>query len=168
MIEYYCKLLQDHPLITYVEDAFAQFDFPSHKAFREKLSNELPHVNMGLKQLFANGGLQRFKHVTDFQDFAGPRVEGDGTSSPTPEQAESKPADPKKGKAASTPGDKKKTPKGEQAGEDATQDFPASDPGDPNKNKVTPDCAHIQMSGIQTMSQMLNYFVHAANLEEDQ
>ena len=169
MIEYYCKLLQDHPLITYVEDAFAQFDFPSHKAFREKLSNELPNVNMGLKQLFAHGGLQRLKYVTDFQDFAGHKVEGDGAGSPSLEQAEQKSADAKKSKAASTPGDKKKTPKGEQAGEETgAQDFPAADPNDPNKNKVTPDCAHIQMCGIQTMSQLWNYFVHAANLEEDQ
>lgn len=158
MLEYYFKLLQDHPLITYVEDAFAQFDFDAHKALREKLSNELPNVNMGLKQLFTHG-LQKFKYVTDFQDFAGHKPE-DEEGTPNPDQADPK-ADPKK--KVSTPADKKKTP--EDAG---AQDFPAADPNDPNKNKVTPDCAHIQMSGIQTMSEMLNYFVHAANVEEDQ
>jgi len=42
MIEYYVKMLQDHPLLTYIEDAFAQFDFAAHKNFREKLSNEFP------------------------------------------------------------------------------------------------------------------------------
>lgn len=162
MIEYYCKLLQEHPLVTYMEDAFAQFDFASHKAFREKLSNELPNVNMALKQLFANGGLQRFKYVTDFQDFV-PKVEGDGVGSPSTDQQEK----PDAKKKVPTPADKKKTPKGAET-EASAEDFPAADPNDPNKNKVTPDCAHLQMSGIQTMSQMLNYFVHAANLDESQ
>ena len=37
MIDYYVKLLQEHPLVTYIEDAFACFDFDAHKAFREKL-----------------------------------------------------------------------------------------------------------------------------------
>lgn len=109
MMDYYCKLLQDHLLITYIEDAFAQFDFASHKAFREKLGNELPNVNMGLKQLFSGGGLQRFKQVTDFQDFAGPKAEGDASGEPGAEQADKQPADAKKAKAP-TPGDKKKTP----------------------------------------------------------
>ena len=77
MIDYYCKMITDHPLITYIEDAFAQFDFASHKALRDKLSNELPNVNMGLKLLFSNGGLQRFKYVTDFQEVSGPKVEPD-------------------------------------------------------------------------------------------
>jgi len=36
-------------MISYIEDAFAQFDFANHKGFREKLSNDLPTVNMGLK-----------------------------------------------------------------------------------------------------------------------
>lgn len=49
MIDYYCKMLQDHPLVTYIEDAFAQYDFDTHKAFREKLSAEHSHVRMSLK-----------------------------------------------------------------------------------------------------------------------
>ena len=40
MIDYYCKILSDHPLVTYVEDAFAQYEFDTHKAFKEKLKNE--------------------------------------------------------------------------------------------------------------------------------
>ena len=168
MIEYYCKFLQDHPLITYLEDAFAQFDFPNHKALREKLSNELPAVNMALKQVFAHGGLQRFKYVTDFQEFAGPKVDADAASQPGAEaSAVDSKADSKKAKDKnSTPADKKKTPK-DEVKEENNQDFPVQDANDPNKNKVTPDCAHVQMNSIQTMSQLLKYFVHATNLEED-
>jgi len=68
MIEYYAKIIQEHPLISYVEDAFAQFDFEAHKSFREKLSNEFSNVDFSLKQLFSTGGLQRFKDVTNFSD----------------------------------------------------------------------------------------------------
>lgn len=76
MIEYYCKMLQEHPLISFIEDAFAQFDFETHKAFREKLGNELPNVNMALKQLFSAGGLNRFKKVTDFSAFDHAKASG--------------------------------------------------------------------------------------------
>lgn len=71
MIEYYVKLLEEHPLITFIEDAFAQYDFDSHKAFREKLANDFPNVNMSLRQIFLKGGIKRMKAVTDFQDFGG-------------------------------------------------------------------------------------------------
>lgn len=53
MIEYYSKMIQEHPLISYIEDAFAQYDFEAHKTFREKLSNEFANVNFSLKQLFS-------------------------------------------------------------------------------------------------------------------
>lgn len=98
--------------------------------------------------------------MTDFQDFAGHKSPEEGDTTPNDDKSDAK-------KKAATPADKKKTPK-DGMDDTGTLDFPAADPNDPNKNKVTPDCAHIQMSGIQTMSEMLNYFVHAANLDEDQ
>jgi enolase len=61
MIEYYTKMLQEHPLLSYMEDAFAQFDFAGHKELKEKLQNEFPHVNMGLRQVFRTGGFARLK-----------------------------------------------------------------------------------------------------------
>jgi enolase len=61
MIEYYAKMLQEHPLLSYVEDAFGQFDFAAHRALKEKLQNEFPHVNMGLRQVFKTGGFGRLK-----------------------------------------------------------------------------------------------------------
>ena len=50
----------------------------------------------------------------------------------------------------------------------SSQDFPEFDPQNPNKNRCTPDCAHIQLSTIDTMSSLLNHFVYANNLEEEQ
>ena len=66
MIDYYAKMITDHPLLTYFEDAFAMYDFAGHRDFRQKLANEFPNVNMSLKALFAKGGLNRMRMVTDF------------------------------------------------------------------------------------------------------
>jgi hypothetical protein len=66
MIEYYSKMITDHPLLTYFEDAFSIYDFAGHRDFRQKLSNDFPNVTMSLKTLFAKGGLNRMKIVTDF------------------------------------------------------------------------------------------------------
>jgi enolase len=71
MIDYYCKIINDHPLVTYIEDAFSIFDFAGHRELRKKLSNDFPNVNMSLKAVFAKGGLKRMKLVTDFQEFSG-------------------------------------------------------------------------------------------------
>ena len=79
---------------------------------------------MSLKQVFASGGLQRFKYVTDFQDFAGPKVDAEATSQPGNESAGETKVDSKKAKdTKSTPADKKKTPK-EEPKDDSNQDFP--------------------------------------------
>ena len=49
MIEYYSKMLEEHPLLVFIEDAFAQYDFEAHRTFREKLSNEHKNVDMSLR-----------------------------------------------------------------------------------------------------------------------
>lgn len=70
----------------------------------------------------------------------------------------------KQGKKPASKGDKNKsTP--ETA--DGPNQFPTFDPNEPNKHKVTPDCAHIDLSQMETMSEMLKYFLHADNLDEE-
>jgi enolase len=49
MIEYYIKLLSEHPLTTYIEDAFTQYDFATHRLFKTRIQNDLKNVKMGLK-----------------------------------------------------------------------------------------------------------------------
>jgi hypothetical protein len=71
MIEYYVKMVADHSLLTYFEDAFIMFDFAAHRDFRQRLANELPNVTMCLKAVFQKGGLQRMKQVTEYQEFTG-------------------------------------------------------------------------------------------------
>ena len=118
---------------------------------------------MSLKYLFSKDGLKRMKAVTDFSDFGMQAQEGDPLSpSDSKENREGGAAGQKKGTAA----DAKKSPAA--AGSDTPADvFPEFDPNEPNKYKVTPDCASIEMSSVLTMSQMLQYFVHAQNLDEE-
>ena len=66
MCDYYLKVIREHPLVTYVEDAFSQFDFVAHNKFKDALAKEFPQVNMSLKQLFSQGHFERFKDVTTF------------------------------------------------------------------------------------------------------
>lgn len=112
MIEYYFKMLQEHPLISYIEDAFAQFDFEAHKTFRDKLSNEFKNVDMSLKQIFMRGGLKRLKTVTEIKDFDPTKTEElkDVTGTPDASQ-ETKENTKNSKKGTPTPPDKgKKTP----------------------------------------------------------
>jgi enolase len=55
MIEYYSKMITDHPLLSYIEDALSQFDFAAHRQFKEHLGENFPQVKMGLRQLFTKG-----------------------------------------------------------------------------------------------------------------
>lgn len=50
---------------------------------------------------------------------------------------------------------------------DTFVDYPEFDAAEPNKNKVTPDCANIELSSVLTMSEMLKFFTHANNLDEE-
>jgi hypothetical protein len=86
MQEYYVKMLEEHPLISFIEDPYAQYDFESHKTFRDKLANDFPNVNMCLKQVFSKGGIKRLKAVTDFQDFGGAKPTGPSPADEEPER----------------------------------------------------------------------------------
>ena len=67
-------------------------------------------------------------------------------------------------KATITPKDVKG--KGAQPEVTTPTKMPEVDPTDPNKNKVVPDCASLDLTTIRTMSQLLKYFVHADTLDD--
>ena len=50
---------------------------------------------------------------------------------------------------------------------DTFVEYPEFDAAEPNKSKVTPDCANIELSSVLTMSEMLKFFTHANNLDEE-
>ena len=114
--------------------------------------------------------------VTDFAAMptsaCGERVQSPGEESKATDNAPASKLSKQKG----TPSEKekgggggKKTPGGTVVAEDpSAQEFPEADPANPNKNKITPDCAHIDLAHVLTMSELLKYFVHAQNLDEEQ
>ena len=66
MVEMYKKMLNEHPLVTYIEDAFGQFEFKAFNTIRDILHEEYPLVQLGVRQVFTYGKIQRFKDVTTF------------------------------------------------------------------------------------------------------
>ena len=114
--------------------------------------------------------------VTDFTPMptsaCGDRVQSPGEESKATDNAPTSKLSKQKG----TPSDKekggaggKKTPGGTAADSDPNaQEYPEADPANPNKNKITPDCASIDLAHVLTMSELLKYFVHAQNLDEEQ
>lgn len=74
-MEYYAKLLREHPLVTYLEDAFAQLDFVGHRLLQEAIKNEFSNVKMGLKKLFSTDKIERFRDVTTVLEFTEEQLE---------------------------------------------------------------------------------------------
>jgi len=112
------------------------------------------------------GKIQRFKDVTKFEEIDPAVLEEQAKLEAERKEAEA---------AAASAMGKKVTPKDKAAALRASGtpdmttpgEFPAFDPAEPNKNKVTPDCVSLELSNVQTMSEMLQYFIHANNLEEE-
>jgi enolase len=42
--DYYLKMIAEHPLLGYIEDAFAENDMEGHRNFKRTLSKKFPHV----------------------------------------------------------------------------------------------------------------------------
>lgn len=48
LMDYYLKMIQDHPLLAYLEDAFAEVDIESSRQFKRTLARKYPQVQMGI------------------------------------------------------------------------------------------------------------------------
>lgn len=67
MIDYYVKLCQDHPLVTYLEDPFADKDMEGYRKFREALAAAgLGHVKVAMKSIFKSN-LGRVREITSIR-----------------------------------------------------------------------------------------------------
>ena len=68
MCEYFVKMVEDHPLITYIEDPLASEDFDAMRKLRSMLNEKSPSVQLGLKTSIAQAStaetLERIKKVT--------------------------------------------------------------------------------------------------------
>jgi len=114
---------------------------------------------MGLKKLF-EPGLERFKEVTTFVELDPEEEER------LAEEVRSQNEEREKAAAAAKPGSKG-APKPAVTPDLSAGELPEADSTQPNKLKTTPDCASVELGQLQSMSEMLQYFVHADNLEEE-
>ena len=63
MTEFYEKMINDHPLLEYIEDGFADKDIQGYKKCIDKFAAELPHVQIGVNSLFESD-IERIRHFT--------------------------------------------------------------------------------------------------------
>ena len=62
------KLCQDHPLITYIEDPFAEADMEGYRKFKDALQEAgLGHIKIGMKYIFRDSLLSRVQEVTSIR-----------------------------------------------------------------------------------------------------
>jgi enolase len=52
MTEYYYKMCNEHPLIEYIEDPFAENDVHGNQKILRKFREHMPRVKLGVKNWF--------------------------------------------------------------------------------------------------------------------
>ena len=68
LIEYYIKLCQDHPLISYIEDPFADSDMEGFRKFKEAMAHAgLGYVKIGMRSIFRDSNLVKVRDVTSIR-----------------------------------------------------------------------------------------------------
>ena len=124
---------------------------------------------MGLKFLFSAGKIKRFKDVTTFVQLTEEELEElvrqENAKKENERQSSASPEKGAKGAKAPVPDKKGKGNSGMEVS--TPQQFPDFDPSNPNKNKATPHCVQIDVNGTKTMSEILEYFLHADSLGSD-
>ena len=68
LVEYYVKMCQDHPLVTYIEDPFHTSDIEGYRKLKEALAEAgLGHVKIGMKHIFRSSTLSSVQEVTSIR-----------------------------------------------------------------------------------------------------
>lgn len=95
MSDWYIKLLTEHPLISYIEDPFA--DVKGYQVFTEKLksANLGRQIHVGIKSFYKEN-VEKLKVLTDFmeKDDKNKDDEGEGDENQEEEKVEVPPAEP--------------------------------------------------------------------------
>ena len=66
LADYYLKVCNEHPLVVYLEDPYANNDIKGYQKIMVKFKNSAPHVKIGVKAMFADGNMQKLKSLTNF------------------------------------------------------------------------------------------------------
>jgi len=61
-------MCQDHPLVSYIEDPFADADIEGYRKFKEALQEAgLGHIRIGMKNIFRDSTLKKVQDVTSIR-----------------------------------------------------------------------------------------------------
>lgn len=151
LIEYYVKLCQDHPLITYVEDPFAEADMEGYRKFKEALQEAgLGHVKIGMKHIFRSSLLSKVQDVTSVRPLTAEEQKAEEDA--REEEAKRPPTQELgKGKAAAASNASK------------TESYKG-----PNHDKFIPHCVSLRTSPLSTVSDLFDFWRYSASLSDEQ
>lgn len=187
LIDFYEKMLNEHPLVEYIEDAFTPAHIQPYKKFLAKLRESKPNVLVAAGHQLMQTNLDQIKELTQMiqpdseeeeelpaeasrlqgaesgaEDSA---AERSGTESPDKKEDEKAPEkkdDKKKGAKDDKKGGKKDAKKGAK---EVVEESPKEEPvenqkPDPNFNKFCPDIIRLSRSHcpmVNQFQQILNY-----------
>lgn len=160
LCDFYEKMCNDHPLLSYIEDAFLAEHIPQYKSFQSKVHVNHPHVEVAVSgSVMFNNDLEAIRELTSFiqpepeeedpsMRATSPEIGSSETPAPTDgatpaEKVEEKKEKPQSGKKASKDAKGgKKSAKGTK--EEEKKDEPAEDAKpDPNADKFAPNIIRL-------------------------
>lgn len=154
MIEYYLKLCQDHPLVTYVEDPFAEADMEGYRKFKEALQeNGLGHVKIGMKHIFRDSTLAKVQEITSIR--------------PLTAEEQKQEEDAKEEEAKRPPTQEVSQGKGKAAAAAASNASKTESYKSPNHDKFIPHCVNIRTSPLSTVSDLFDFWRYSASLSDE-
>lgn len=190
LTEWLFKMATDHPLLTYIEDPFAQGDLIGYQRIVNRFK-EKPGVKIAIKNWFGSD-LEALKHHTQLIQ---PDVESDE------EEGEAKPESKKETPEKEPPKEEKEEPpvaqkdvkgaKPDPKGKptmDKKQSMPTGnpvkpgqkgapvptipeetkDPNDPNRDKIRPHAVHFDRSKHQTTAPLLDMIQYTNYQKEEE
>ena len=151
MADTFVKLCQEHPLLTYIEDCFIDSDIEGYKYLKSGLYEaNLPHVQIGMKQIFQDSKLAKVQNLTSFKDLTEEEIAA------AAKDAEEEKNRPPSQLAQGAPG---------KAGKVEPPSKPTTGFKGPNSEKFTPHCISLRTGPLATMSDLFDFIRYSASLD---
>lgn len=170
--DFYEKLINDHPLLEYIEDCFAFSDIKGIKKFQAKMKEKhQDKIKIGVNALFESN----FEKIKEYTLLIQEESE-DEEDEPTVEEEEKPPAveeappvpepeDTKESKKSAA--GKKRPKKGEVEEKPVEVEDPNKKP-DPNVNKLIPSVVHLRRDLLNTIYQNQQIINYCQTLKSDE
>mmetsp|Transcript_9852 Transcript_9852/g.12214 ORF Transcript_9852/g.12214 Transcript_9852/m.12214 type:complete len:301 (-) Transcript_9852:248-1150(-) len=153
LVDYYVKMCQEHPLLSYLEDPFAERDMEGYRKLREALLEAgLTHVKIGMRAIFKSS-LHRVREVTSVRPLTAEEQDVERAAKEAEAQAANEPAPTKGGK--------------KQAAADKAQVDSSMSYRSPNCDKFVPHCVSIRTSPLDTMSDLIDFFRYSNSMGDE-